>query len=93
MEGEIDHFLYPKATKEEADAAAWVATTPQGKLSLYYFKFMDMEENDVRVKVLYTSICQSDILTVREKWGTLNFYYRTMQLSLLCRTLNNCSSH
>ena len=69
MEGEIDHFMYPRASKEEADAAAWVATTPEGKLSLYYFKFMDMEENEVRVKVLYTSICQSDILTVTELWG------------------------
>ena len=32
---------------------------------MYPFKFLPLEPNEVRLKVLYTSICQSDIMTIR----------------------------
>ena len=36
---------------------------------MYPFTFPEIGDAEVRVKILYTSICQSDILTVRGNWG------------------------
>lgn len=69
---ELDHFMYPKASKEEADAVAWVFTSPKSDLVQYHFKFFEPEPNDVRLKVLHTALCQSDNLHARGCWGTLS---------------------
>lgn len=58
---------------EEADAVAWVALDATGPFHMYSFKFTEVEPEQVRIKVLYTSICQSDILTVRGNWGPCDY--------------------
>lgn len=71
---QIDHFRYPQAESfEKADGAAWVMTSKDADLVLYPFNFPELEPKEIRAKILYTSICQSDILTVRELWGPCEF--------------------
>ena len=71
MEEELDHFMYPKAKKEEADAVAWVLTSPTSDLVMYPFKFFPVEPEDVRLKILHTSLCASDHFHGRSLWGIL----------------------
>ena len=66
---EIDHFIYPKAKMEEADAVAWVLTSPDSDLVMYPFKFFPPEPQDVRLKILHTSLCASDHFHGRGFWG------------------------
>lgn len=66
---EIDHFIYPKAKMEEADAVAWVLTSPDSELVMYPFKFFPLEPQDVRLKILHTSLCASDHFHGRGFWG------------------------
>ena len=61
--------MYPKAKREEADAVAWVFTGPNSDLVQYPFKFFDVEPSDVRLKVLHTALCHSDLLHARGLWG------------------------
>ena len=71
---QIDHFRYPKAESlEKADAAAWIVLSKDSPLFLYPFNFTELEPAEVRAKILYTSICQSDILTIREDWGPCEY--------------------
>jgi NADPH:quinone reductase-like Zn-dependent oxidoreductase len=67
---ELDHFIYPKAKLEEADAVAWVFPDPKADLVMYPFKFFPLEPSDVRLKVLHTSLCHSDLMHARGYWGT-----------------------
>lgn len=69
MQEEVDHPFYPKSTLEEADAVAWILTDKDSELVMYPFKFLPLEPNEVRLKITYTSICQSDILHSRGHWG------------------------
>lgn len=62
---ELDHFLYPKAKREEADGVAWVFTSADSDLVQYPFTFFPLEPSDVRLKVLHTSLCASDLLHAR----------------------------
>jgi D-arabinose 1-dehydrogenase-like Zn-dependent alcohol dehydrogenase len=64
----VNHPIYQRATSEDADACSW-AFTSKDKFEKYYYKFQPMEENHVRSRVLYTALCQSDVLTGREEWG------------------------
>lgn len=61
--------MYPRCDIKEADAVAWVAINPTGPLEMYPCKFPELEDDQVRLKILYTSICHSDIMTIRGKWG------------------------
>ena len=70
---DIEHFIYLPAEKDKADAVGWVFTDEKSKMQKYYFTFPEIEDCEVRVKILYTSVCQSDILTVRGNWGKI-FY-------------------
>lgn len=63
METEVpEHFMYPKSTLEEADSVAYVLGNPNGTLTQYPFKFFDLDPTEVRVRILYTGLCQSDVL-------------------------------
>lgn len=48
---------------------AWIATTKDAELQQYAFKFQPLEPNEVRLKVLHTSICYSDVMHLRGLWG------------------------
>lgn len=65
--------MYPKSDLKEADAVAWVAVDPTSPLAMYSFKFPELSSDEVRLKVLYTSICRSDILTIRGSWGLCEY--------------------
>lgn len=66
---EINHPHYPKSTLEEADAVAWILPSPKAALQKYPFKFHSIQPTEVRLKVLHTSLCQSDVLHGRGHWG------------------------
>ncbi len=36
---------------------------------LYYHSLPSIKSHEVQVRVLYTSLCHSDLMTVRGKWG------------------------
>ena len=65
---EIDHPLYLKADIKEADAVAWVFTSKESTMVKYPFTFPEMETTEVRIKVLHTSLCYSDVMHVRGLW-------------------------
>lgn len=73
MQQEISHPIYPPSTIDKADGVAWVAIDKTSPLVMYPYTFMDMEEHEVRLKVLYTSICHSDLATIRQHWGPCNY--------------------
>lgn len=70
MQEEVDHPFYPRAPMSEADAVAWIFTSKDSELEMYSFKFWPLEPSDVRIKILHTSICHSDIMHSRGLWGT-----------------------
>ena len=70
---DIDHMFYPRVEDpKEADALAWVFKS-KDEFVPYYFKLPELNEDEVRAKVLYTGLCHSDLMTGREKWGPANF--------------------
>lgn len=73
MQQEITHHLYAPSTLENADGVAWVAKDKDSDLVMYPFTFQEVKENEVRLKVLYTSICHSDLATIREHWGKCRY--------------------
>ena len=69
---ELDHPLYRKAKAENADALAWVFSSPE-KFEKYYFKFPELGKNEVRARIIYSSLCHSDSLTGRSQWGKVEY--------------------
>lgn len=70
---DVDHMLYPRVEDpKDADAVAWVFKN-KNEFVPYWFKLPELGENDVRVKVLHTGLCHSDVMAGREKWGASNF--------------------
>ena len=53
---DLDHDIYKKATPEEADAECWVFSS-KDKFEKYYYKHPELEEDEVRMIVLYTGLC------------------------------------
>lgn len=68
----LSHFLYPVSTPKEADACAWVFSSAK-TFEKYYFKFPEIGHNEVRARILYTSLCYSDVHTGRGGWGPCNY--------------------
>lgn len=68
----LTHPLYPSCLPTEADACAWVFSSPT-KFEKYYFKFPSLKENEIRARVIYSSLCHSDSLQGREKWGPCQY--------------------
>ena len=64
----LDHKIYKRAKKEEADACAWVFSTTE-TFEKYYYKHPVLTEKEVRIRITYTGICQSDIHTAKDMWG------------------------
>lgn len=62
------HPVYKSSTPEDADACAWAFIT-KDKFEKFYYKFEDMKPNHVRSRVLYSSLCLTDIKAGRDLWG------------------------
>ncbi len=67
------HQLYPRVDNEkDADAVGWVFKNEK-EFVPYYFKFPPIDDKEIRVKILYTGLCHSDVMTARQKWGPANY--------------------
>jgi len=70
------HPIYQVCDIKEADAVAWALTSKDSDLVMYPFKFPELGDNEVRLKILYSSLCQSDVMHGRNKWfGEGNVLY------------------
>lgn len=66
---DIKEFNYEKVDDErDADAAAWVFSS-KSKFEKIFFKFPHMMSDEVRARVLYTSLCHTDSSMGRGLWG------------------------
>jgi D-arabinose 1-dehydrogenase-like Zn-dependent alcohol dehydrogenase len=72
--------IYQVSTLENADAVAF-AFINNGDPVKYPYKYFDIEEDEVRIQITYTGLCQSDAMTVRQKWGP--WYVMTQYVSAL----------
>jgi uncharacterized zinc-type alcohol dehydrogenase-like protein len=52
---------------EEADGIAWAAFDSKSGLKKVYFKHPNLGDNEVRIKVSYSGICQSDVSVIEQK--------------------------
>ena len=68
----LTHLIYPSCAPEDADACAWVFASVD-KFEKYYYKLPELQTNEVRARVLYASLCHSDTMTGRGKWGGCNY--------------------
>jgi alcohol dehydrogenase (NADP+) len=69
MEPELSHPFYEFVSKKElADAEAWVWLN-KDDYKRVFFKFPELEETDVRINIIWTGMCRSDLLHVTGQWG------------------------
>ena len=69
---EINHEIYKNVPKEEADGCAWVFTDSEN-ISKYYYKHPPLKSYEVKIRIISTGVCMSDIMTGTEKWGKKKF--------------------
>ena len=50
-------MIYQVCDIKEADAVAWALLDKDSDLVLYPFKFPELDINEVRIKILYSSLC------------------------------------
>ena len=62
------HPIYKQCSPDEADACAWVFSSPD-VMEKYYYKLPKLGDLEVRGRVIYSSLCHTDAMTVRGKWG------------------------
>ena len=68
----LNHPIYKRVSKEEADACAWVFLSPK-IFSKYYYKNPKLKEKEVRIRITYTGICRGDIIFKNQVYGKVNF--------------------
>lgn len=54
---------------EEAHGVAWASFEAKGELKKVYLKHPDLGDKEIRINVLYTGICQSDVSVLQGKYG------------------------
>ena len=64
----MKHEIYEITTEDQAQACAWVFSSPE-KFEKVYYKHPALKENHVRVRILSAGLCHSDVLFCRGKWG------------------------
>ena len=72
MTEKYEHELYKHCDIKEADAVAW-AFVNKDKLVQFPFKFPEIKDDEIRINILYTSLCLSDVHTVKGPWGDCPF--------------------
>lgn len=69
MDDQFNHELYKKVDDpKDAEAHAWVFKN-KDEFVPYYFNFPELEDGEIRAKVLYTGVCHSDTMKARGSWG------------------------
>lgn len=56
-------------SEEGADAIGWGFSQKNGPLQKFYIKHPELGVEDIRIKVLYSGICQSDVSVLYEKFS------------------------
>lgn len=69
-EKKINYVVVDK--KEEADAAAWVFTS-KSSFKKEYIKLPSLKSDEIRARILYTSLCHSDSIIGRGEWGDMPY--------------------
>lgn len=69
---ELEHEIYKKVKKEEAEGCAWVFTDSEN-ISKYYYKHPPLKPYELKIRIISTGICMSDLMTGSEKWGKKKF--------------------
>jgi len=54
--------------KESADTACWGVEKAKGEFKRLYFKFPELEDDEIRIKVLYSGLCHSDCSKADGAW-------------------------
>lgn len=66
---DLKEFHYEQVKEEkDADAAAWIFSS-KSKFEKIFFKFPPMLPDEVRARVIYTSLCHTDSSFGRGLWG------------------------
>jgi len=60
----------PRLTRQASGYAAQSATTP---LAPFTFQRRDLRASDVRIEILYTGVCHSDLHQARNDWGSSTY--------------------
>lgn len=62
---DIDHPIYKRVDDlSQADAVGWVFKNDK-EFVPYYFRFPPLGEDELRVRILHTGLCHSDVMTGR----------------------------
>ena len=69
---DLSHPIYVRASVEEADGCAWVFYN-KNVFDKYYYKLPELQDDEVRIRNMYSGLCHSDSLTGRDEWGGGNF--------------------
>ncbi len=69
MQSNLTHPTYQFVSEKEANASAWIFTSPTEGMTKVHIKLPDLKPNELRIKVTYTGLCHSDLHTVRQDWG------------------------
>lgn len=57
------------SSEEGSDAIGWGFSKKGGPLEKFFIKHPELGAEDIRIKVLYSGICQSDVSVLLEKWS------------------------
>ena len=68
----LNHEIYRSCTPKEADACAWVFSSEK-TFEKYWYKLPELGPKEVRARVLYASLCFSDVHTGRSSWGKCKY--------------------
>lgn len=72
-ESQLTHPTYKFVSDQEADAFAWVFTSPKEPMKKVAVKFPEVKTNEIRINITYSGLCHSDLHTVREEWGPCSY--------------------
>jgi len=67
-------FRGTQCSKEEANTCCWGYKTMKGPLERLYFKLPALGDHEVRIKVLNTGLCHSDVSKLLGEWGNTKLY-------------------
>eukprot|EP01017_Pseudomicrothorax_dubius_P031293 TRINITY_DN397_c0_g1_i4.p1 TRINITY_DN397_c0_g1~~TRINITY_DN397_c0_g1_i4.p1 ORF type:complete len:360 (-),score=117.94 TRINITY_DN397_c0_g1_i4:62-1141(-) len=68
MESTLKHSIYQHTDIQAADAVAKAFIDKTPTMVEYPFKFPELKPYEVRLRILYTGLCHSDVHTVKSEW-------------------------
>lgn len=65
----FSHELYKHVDQKDADGIAWAFLDKKDKLTFFPYKFPNLPDDEIRIKVTYAGLCFSDVHWCRGHWG------------------------